>query len=85
MADGVGGWNEIGLSAKDFSNDLMNNCKKAIEQHESHETLDRSTPDHSNFSFHSKIKNLLSPVNILSQAHSKVEAKGSSTALVAVF
>ena len=46
MADGVGGWNEIGLSAKDFSNELMNNCKKAIDEHETQETPDRSTPDH---------------------------------------
>ena len=57
VADGVGGWNDIGLSAKDFSNELMNNCKKAIDQNETHESLDRSSPDHSNFSFHTNIKN----------------------------
>ena len=34
VADGVGGWNEIGISSKDFSNELMNYCKKAIDEHE---------------------------------------------------
>ena len=35
VADGVGGWNEIGISSEDFSNELMNHCKKAIDELES--------------------------------------------------
>ena len=34
VADGVGGWNEIGISSEDFSNELMNHCKQTIDEHE---------------------------------------------------
>ena len=32
VADGVSGWNNYGVSSKDFSNELMQNCKDLIEK-----------------------------------------------------
>lgn len=32
MSDGVGSWNKYGISASAFSNELINNCSKAIEE-----------------------------------------------------
>jgi hypothetical protein len=31
VADGVGGWNDFGLSSSDFSTELMENCRKEID------------------------------------------------------
>lgn len=33
VADGVSGWNDYGFSSMAFSNMLMDNCKKEIEDH----------------------------------------------------
>mmetsp|Transcript_3736 Transcript_3736/g.3509 ORF Transcript_3736/g.3509 Transcript_3736/m.3509 type:complete len:224 (+) Transcript_3736:316-987(+) len=32
VADGVGGWNQYGISSKNFANELMQNCKENIEK-----------------------------------------------------
>lgn len=32
VADGVGGWNNYGVSSKDFANELMQNCKEIVEK-----------------------------------------------------
>ncbi|CAG9316811.1 unnamed protein product [Blepharisma stoltei] len=32
VADGVGGWNQYGVSSKDFANEFMQNCKKFAEK-----------------------------------------------------
>ena len=51
VADGVGGWNDVGISAKDFANELMINCKKAIDQNTTNQKLEKQTSELSNFTF----------------------------------
>ena len=50
IADGVGGWREIGIDPSKFSSNLMNQCKRVVEQEKNILTNKSSTssPNNSN-------------------------------------
>ena len=76
VADGVGGWREVGVDPSKFSSSLMKTCKRFVEQN----------PD----SFDENIVNRKTPIEILSQSYNtllenKNNLIGSSTACIIVF
>jgi len=78
IADGVGGWRELGVDPSKFSSSLMKQCKRVVEQ------------DNSLFS-NSQSINKITPVEILKKSYNALlESKdqsliGSSTACIIVF
>lgn len=44
VADGVSGWNDYGFSSSAFANQLMDNCKKEIEDFISYKKLQQTKP-----------------------------------------
>ncbi|KAM7251963.1 hypothetical protein ACFE04_023846 [Oxalis oulophora] len=63
VADGVGGWADVGVNAGLFAQELMSHSVAAIKEE----------PEGS-----------ISPARVLEKAHSKMKAKGSSTACIIV-
>lgn len=79
VADGVGGWRDIGVDPSKFSSNLMRTCKRVVEQGLTKEDGDDQVVDHK------------TPIDILSASYQALlENKnqsliGSSTACIIVF
>nr|BAU61579.1 serine/threonine phosphatase, family 2C [Gonium pectorale] len=72
VADGVGGWSEVGVDAGAYARQLMGNAEAAAEEFAA--ASDQSSADQPE----------LSPQDILESAYQMTTARGSATACVAV-
>lgn len=77
VADGVGSWRQYGVDPREFSHKLMEECKNILAEASANATLGGK-----------KFRRMISPPEILAQAHERVKADniiGSTTACVALF
>lgn len=82
VADGVGSWREYGVSPKEFSHKLMEECENILLEscHRDDATKEKASGG--------KSRRLMAPTDVLAQAYERVKAAniiGSSTACVALF
>ncbi len=94
VADGVGGWHDIGVDPSKFSSNLMRTCKRLVEQglsSNSENPNNLNNNSHNNSDQQNFSKNNVSPIEILTASYQALlENKnqsliGSSTACIIVF